>query len=209
MKMVEKDEIFTIKAFSESKFKERGSQFIGLAYPIESTEDFNKIHSEVKKKFFDASHHCYAFRLVNSEFRYSDAGEPNGTAGIRILNAIDHYEFTNVLVLVLRYFGGTKLGVGPLGKAYYHSAELTLKSAEIIKKNAFQKISIKADFPFTSLIHKAIADFEMRVVDNEFSDGLKFTCWIKPKLFAKFKNYLEDKSGGTIAIMSDDGIIYL
>jgi uncharacterized YigZ family protein len=207
--MVEKEEIITIKAISESKFKEKGSQFIGLAYPIESVDDFNKIHSEVKKEYFDASHHCYGFRLVSGEFKYSDAGEPNGTAGIRILNAIDHFELTNVLVLIVRYFGGTKLGVGPLGKAYYHSAELTLKSAEMIKKYAYQKISIKADFQYTSLIHKAITDFELRVVENEFSDGLKFTCWIKPKSAAKFKSYLEDKSGGAIAIKPDDGISYL
>jgi uncharacterized YigZ family protein len=207
--MVEKEEIFTIKAFSESKYKEKGSQFIGLAYPIENIDDFNKIHSEVKKKYFDASHHCYAFRLVSGDFKYSDAGEPKGSAGIRILNAIDHFELTNVLVLVVRYFGGTKLGVGPLGKAYYHSAELTLKSAEMIKKNAHQKISIKGDFQFTNLIHKALSDFEMRVIDNEFRDGLKFTCWIKPKLVEKFKNYLEDKSGGAIAITSDNGISYL
>ena len=207
--MVEKEEIITIKDFSESKFKEKGSQFIGLAYPIENMDGFNKIHSEIKKKYFDASHHCYAFRLVSGDFKYSDAGEPTGTAGIRILNAIDHFELTNALVLVVRYFGGTKLGVGPLGKAYYHSAELSLKSAKMIKKDAFQKISIMADFPFTSLIHKAIDDFEMRIVNNEFSDGLKFTCWIKPKLVAKLKNYLEDKSGGAIAIKPDDGITYL
>jgi len=207
--MVEKEEIITIKDFSESKFKEKGSQFIGLAYPIENMDGFNKIHSEIKKKYFDASHHCYAFRLVSGDFKYSDAGEPTGTAGIRILNAIDHFELTNALVLVVRYFGGTKLGVGPLGKAYYHSAELTLKSAEMIKKNAHQKISIKGDFQFTSLIHKAIADFEMRIVDNEFRDGLKFTCWIKPKLVEKFKNYLDDKSGGAIVLMCDDGITYL
>ena len=207
--MVEKDEIFTIKAFSESKFKEKGSQFIGLVYPIESTEDFNKIHSEVKKKFFDASHHCYAFRLVNGEFKYSDAGEPNGTAGIRLLNSIDHFEFTNVLVLVLRYFGGTKLGVGPLGKAYYHSAELTLNSAEKIKKHAFQKIFIKADFSLTSLIHKAINDFEMKITDTKFDESVSFSCLIKPKLLKKLEDYLSERSGGSVTIFAEDGVNYL
>ena len=204
-----KEEIFTIKAFSESKFKEKGSQFIGQAYPIESTEDFNKIHLKVKKKFYDASHHCYAYRLVNSEFKYSDAGEPNGTAGIRILNAIDHFDLTNVLVIVIRYFGGTKLGVGPLGKAYYNSAETALKLAEKIKRTAFQKVYIKADFPLSSLIHKTIVDFDMKIIDTQFTEGVNFICLIKPVLIEKLKDYLKEKSSGSIVISSEDKINYL
>ena len=207
--MTKKEEIFTIKAFSESKFKEKGSQFIGQAYPIESNEDFNRIYSEVKKKFYDASHHCYAYRLVNGEFKYSDAGEPNGTAGIRLLNAIDHYELTNVSVIVIRYFGGTKLGVGPLGKAYYSSAESTLKSAEKIKKIAFQKIFIKADFSLSSLIHKTIADFEMKILNTQFIDDVNFTCLVKPGLIENLKDYLKEKSSGAVIISSEEEIQYL
>lgn len=207
--MPEKEEIFTIKAFSEGKFKEKGSQFIGQVYPIGSVEDFSKIYSMIKKKFFDASHRCYAYRLVNGEFKYSDAGEPNGTAGIRILNAIDHYELTNVLVMVIRYFGGTKLGVGPLGKAYYHSAEIALESAERIKKTAFQDVFIKADFSYTSLIHKSIADFEMKIKNNEFGEDVSFNCLIKPKLLKNFKDYLTEKTSGSVIISSKDEIYYL
>ena len=207
--MTKKEEIFTIKAFSESKFKEKGSQFIGQAYPIESNEDFNRIYSEVKKKFYDASHHCYAYRLVNGEFKYSDAGEPNGTAGIRILNAIDHYELTNVLIIVIRYFGGTKLGVGPLGKAYYNSADTAIKSSEISKRTAFQKIFIKTDFPLSSLIHKAIADFEMKILDTQFREDVNFTCLVKPRLIENLKNYLREKSSNSVVVTVEDEINYL
>lgn len=207
--MPENDEIFTIKAFSQSKFKERGSQFIGQVYPIENVENFNEILPGIKKQFFDASHHCYAFRLINGEFKYSDAGEPNGTAGIRILNAIDHFNLTNVLVIVIRYFGGTKLGVGPLGKAYYHAAELAINSAETIKKNAFQKIFIKADFPFTNLIHRTIADFKMKIVDTKFDETVSFTCLVKPKLIENLKDYLKEESGGSVVISSENKIQYL
>lgn len=203
------EEIFTIKTLSESKFKEKGSQFIGRAYPIESISEFDKIYSAAKKEFFDASHHCYAFRLINRDFKYSDAGEPNGTAGIRILNAIDHFELTNVLVIVIRYFGGTKLGVGPLGKAYYHSSKLALESSEIIKKTAFQKVIIKADFSYSSLIHKSIIDFEMKIIDTQFSEDVNFICLVKPKLIKKLKDYLIEKSSGSIVINSEDGIHYL
>ena len=204
-----KEEIFTIKAFSESKFKEKGSQFIGQAYPIESMEDFNKINSEIKKRFYDASHHCYAYRLVNGDFKSSDAGEPKGTAGIRILNAIDHFDLTNVLVIVIRYFGGTKLGVGPLGKAYYSSAEAAIKSAEKTKKTAFQKVYIKADFSLSSLIHKAITDFDMKIIDTQFTEGVTFICLVKPGLIEKLEDYLIEKSSGSVDISSKDGINYL
>ena len=207
--MMKKDEIFTIKAFSENKFKEKGSQFIGLAYPIESAENINEILAVVKKKYFNASHHCYAFRLINGEFKYSDAGEPNGSAGIRILNAIDHFELTNVLLIVVRYFGGTKLGIGPLGKAYYNSAEAAIKSSERIKKLAFQKIYIKADFSLSSLIHKTLADFEMIILDTQFRENVNFTCLVKPKLFENLRDYLKEKSSGSVVVSSEDEINYL
>ena len=207
--MTEKEEIFTIKAFSESKFKEKGSQFIGQAYPLESADGFNKIHSDVKKKFYDASHHCYAYRLVDGLFKYSDAGEPNGTAGIRILNAIDHNELTNVLVIVIRYFGGTKLGVGPLGKAYYNSAETAIQSAGKIKKTALQKVYIKAGFTLSSLIHKTIADFEMKIIDTRFTEDASFTCLVKPRLIGNLKDYLKEKSSGSVVVYEEDEINYL
>jgi uncharacterized YigZ family protein len=207
--MVEKEEIITIKAISESKYKEKGSQFIGLAYPIENMDDFSKIHSKIKKKYFDASHHCYAFRLVSGDFKYSDAGEPNGSAGIRILNAIDHFELTNVLVLVVRYFGGTKLGVGPLGKAYYNSAELALESAEKVKKTALQKVFIKADFSLSSLIHKIIADFEIKIIDIKFTENVNFVCLVKPGSLVKLEHYLQEKSSGSVVISSENEINYL
>ena len=159
--MKELDEILTIKGFFESKFKEKGSQFIGLAYPINSENEFQSILAEIKKKYYDASHHSYAYRLLNNTFKYSDAGEPSGTAGIRILNAIEHFNLLNVLVIVVRYFGGTKLGVGPLGKAYYHSAEITLNDSDKIKKTAYKRIFVSVDFSFTSLLHKTFSDYQI------------------------------------------------
>ncbi len=203
------DQITTVKSFSESIFKEKGSRFIGRVYPIEFTENFNDILSSVKKQFFDASHYCYAYRLLNDEFKYSDAGEPNGTAGIRILNAIDHFSLTNVMVIVTRYFGGTKLGIGPLGKAYYNSAEMTIKSAEKITKTAFQKVIIESDFSFTSLMHKTFSDFEMKVTSTEYEKNVKFVCIIKPRLMAKFQEYLTDKTHGSVKILVEEKINYL
>ena len=113
------EEIKTIKKSAEVKFKEKGSLFLSKSYNITNVENVEDILNNLKKEFFDATHRCFAYRLNSvstaNNFRYSDDGEPSGTAGIRILNAIDHFELQNCLIAVIRYFGGTKLGVGPLG----------------------------------------------------------------------------------------------
>lgn len=207
--MKELDEILTITGFFESKFKEKGSQFIGLAYPLNSEEEFSAILTEVKKRYYDASHHCYAYRLLDNIFKYSDAGEPSGTAGIRILNAIDHFNLLNVLVIVVRYFGGTKLGIGPLGKAYYHSAEITLNTSEKIKKTAYKKIFVSADFSFTSLLHKSFGDYEMKIIKTAYNENAGFNCYIKPKLLIDFIKALTEKTKGSVIIKPGNKIFYL
>ena len=207
--MNELDEILTITGFFESKFKEKGSQFIGLAYPINSEEEFSTILADVKKKYYDASHHGYAYRLLNNTFKYSDAGEPTGTAGIRILNAIDHFNLLNVLVIVVRYFGGTKLGVGPLGKAYYHSAEITLNDSEKIKKTAYKKIFVSADFSFTSLLHKTFGDYEMKIIETEYNENAGFRCYIRQKFMNNFIETITEKTSGSVNIKTGDEIFYV
>jgi putative IMPACT (imprinted ancient) family translation regulator len=102
-------EIRTIRTGDEVKFKEKGSLFISQPFSIENEQSATEILREIKKKYFDASHHCYAWRLSDGNFKSSDDGEPSGTAGLRIMNAIDHYDLTNLIVIVTRWFGGTKL----------------------------------------------------------------------------------------------------
>jgi putative IMPACT (imprinted ancient) family translation regulator len=142
------DEIRTIDEFREVTATIKKSNFIAQVYSINSEEDFKSHLTKAKKKYYDASHHCYAYKLVNGNVRYSDAGEPNGTAGVRILNAIEHFNLVNQLVIVSRIFGGIKLGVGPLGKAYYESAIQVLSESKIntnicIKKWIFHQKWIK------------------------------------------------------------------
>ena len=120
--MSESEKIFEIEKNVTNKIKIKGSQFIGYAIKVISVQNAEEELSSIKKEHFDATHHCYAFKLNTGEEKYSDDGEPNGTAGVRILNAINHYNLTNIIIIVVRYFGGTKLGIGPLGKAYGDSA---------------------------------------------------------------------------------------
>jgi len=107
-------EIHTIEKANEVSTVINKSNFIAQVYPVSSEIEVKELISEVKKKYYDASHHCFAFKFADGTFRYSDAGEPNGSAGVRIMNAIDHFKLSNQLLIVSRIFGGVKLGVGPL-----------------------------------------------------------------------------------------------
>ena len=190
--------IKTITHFEETKFKEKGSLFIAQAFPLCSVEKIEFEILSAKKKFFDATHHCYAYRLNNNSYKFSDAGEPNGTAGIRILNAIDHFNLTDILVIVIRYFGGTKLGIGPLGKAYYHSTFQTLQSSEIVEKENYSKIKIITDFPLMSNIHRLISNYHAILDKSSYDDKVHFEILIKNLLKDNFIKELFEISNGKI-----------
>ncbi len=192
--------IKTIKTFTETKFKEKGSVFIGQAFPAESAEEAESILEEVRKKYYDATHHCYAYLLKDKSFKYSDDGEPNGTAGIRIYNAIQHFEFVDTLVIVIRYYGGTKLGVGLLGKAYYQSAFQTLESCETVKKAFFTKIEIIFDYSQTSLAHHLLNQFNATELKNKFSDLPSIEALLEPSKVEKLIEQAKDQSSGRIKI---------
>ena len=136
------EQIKTIEKFSQKNYKEKGSEFIGRVYHVEQEKEIVETLNKLKKKYYNATHHCYAYKLLNGKIKYSDDGEPGGSAGIRILKAIEHFDLVNQLVVVTRYFGGTKLGVGPLGKAYYTSAYDVLERSEIVVKTLYYTIYI-------------------------------------------------------------------
>ncbi len=134
--------IKTPESESEFKLKEKGSSFISISGPIENEKEANTFLNSIRKKYYNASHHCFSYKLADGQFRYSDDGEPNGTAGIRIYNSQNYFGLTNLITVVVRYFGGTKLGVGPLGKAYYKSSSQNLASSTITEKHLYQQAEI-------------------------------------------------------------------
>jgi len=194
------EQIKTIKDFREFSFKEKASEFIAIVYPIDNEENALTQLNEIRKKYYDASHHCFAYKLKCSEEKYSDDGEPKGTAGIRILNAIQHFDLRDVMLVVVRYFGGTKLGVGPLGKAYYNASIEVLEKAEIQSKNLFQKIEIEVDFVFISQIHRIINQFSAIISDSQFTNKANFKCFVKPNDFEKINIELTNLTNGQILI---------
>ena len=168
--MTDIQQINTIEGFNESKLKEKGSLFIVQAYPIKSEDNVSEILDKIKKEYFDATHHCYAYKIDKDNFKYSDSGEPSGTAGISILNAIDKFNFINILVVVIRYFGGTKLGAGPLGKAYYNSANKCLENSKKIIKHPYRKLSVELDFDSIGNFHHLVNTFNVKISNIKYSE---------------------------------------
>lgn len=181
----------TIKDSSEGSYKEKGSKFLGFAYPVKSEEEVKQKISELKKKYFDARHHCYAYIVGadKTKFRAFDDGEPNHSAGDPILGQIRSKELTNVLVVVVRYFGGVKLGVGGLISAYKAAAEDALNSSIIIEKEILQGYEIEYPYVSTPDVMKLVKEFELEILTQSFESECKMDVTIS----VRSKNSFEEK----------------
>lgn len=162
----------TIKNECFSELKEKGSKFIGIAIPIGSEDEFKIELKKIKAKYEDAGHHCYGFKIdhPNQLERYSDDGEPSGTAGAPIFGQILSLGLTNVMVVVIRYFGGTKLGTSGLIKTYKTCARLALENAEIITKTLTKKLIIEFNYNQTVLVKKIANEFGLNATKETFED---------------------------------------
>lgn len=172
------EKINTINNICESKLKEKGSLFIGIAKPVESVEEAENYLHTIKKQFYDATHHCYAYKIYPNIIKYSDDGEPNGTAGIRLLNAINHFDLINLILISIRYFGGIKLGVGPLGKAYYNNGIETLQNCKIISKELYLYFNIDYTYPLTKTVHYLLNKYNCKIINTEYSQNSQQTEFI-------------------------------
>lgn len=195
-----KEQIKTITEFKEFILKEKGSEFIAKVYPIKSEQSALNELQNIRKIFFDATHHCFAYRTNDNITKYSDDGEPNGTAGIRILNAIDHFDLTDILLVVIRYFGGTKLGAGHLGKAYYNAAINVLETSQKIELCLFQLVTITTEFAHINHIHRLMNNYSAIIVKSDFNDNAVFNCLIKTSLVNKITFELTNLTNGQIVI---------
>lgn len=161
--------------------KEKGSKFIGFCFPVSGDEDIKLILKKVREQHPKATHHCYAYRTgINGEnFRANDDGEPNGSAGLPIYNQILSQNITNILVIVVRYYGGTKLGVSGLVKAYKESAKTTIESTEIITKELETDIEINFKFSQQNQIFTLLHKFDGKILDFLANEDCKVSARIK------------------------------
>jgi len=169
MAIANSDFYLTIEQPSTAEFKDRGSKFIAFAYPIKSTEDFKIALQKTKELHPKASHHCFAYRigLTNNIFRVSDDGEPGGSAGKPILNAIESKEITDVLIVVVRYFGGTLLGVPGLINAYKMAAILCLQTTPVVQKPILTLFELQFDYTQTNIIMSIAKQLNATIITNE------------------------------------------
>lgn len=164
------DSYQTIAKPSEGIYKEKGSKFIGYAFPVRNDEEIKERMNEVKKEHSQARHHCYAFVVGadKSHYRGGDDGEPSGTAGAPILGQINSAELTNTLIVVVRYFGGTKLGVSGLINAYKSAAEDAIINGKIITKTVDKHYKVTFNYDQTGEVMRIIDSSEARIVHQTF-----------------------------------------
>ncbi|MEG0760769.1 uncharacterized protein, YigZ family [Chryseobacterium piscicola] len=161
--------------------KEKGSKFIGFAFPINNETELKTALEKIRTEHPKATHHCYAFRmgLKGENYRANDDGEPSGSAGLPIYNQLLAHEITNVLVISVRYYGGTKLGVSGLVKAYKESAKMTLEDAEIITKELETEIRIQFNFDQQNLIFTLLSKFDAKILSFETLEKCEINASLK------------------------------
>jgi len=171
----------TISAPAEGLYKEKGSKFIAYIYPVKSEVEIKEIIASLKKEHHAARHHCYAYRLMpdKSVYRINDDGEPNGTAGKPIYGQIQSNDLTNVLIVVVRYFGGTLLGVSGLIKAYKSAALDAINNSEIIEKTINENIEITCPYEQLNEVMRIIKQNKLTIIKQQSDSNLKVIVEIR------------------------------
>ena len=194
------DSYLTLAAPSEGLYKEKMSKFISFAFPVESATEARERIAQIQKEYHDARHVCWAYMIgsARTEFLSSDNGEPSGTAGKPILGQINSFGLTNVVIAVVRYFGGIKLGTSGLIVAYREAAREALSAAEIIERHDMTDISFT--FPYLAMndVMKLVKGGEVEIVSQIFDNACQMTLSVRADLAAQLRTRLTDIDGVTL-----------
>lgn len=187
------DHYRTIVERVELRHKIERSDFLGIAFPLAAEEDFFPELERIQKKYFDATHHCWAFRLfANARSRSSDAGEPSGTAGKPILAAIEGAALHDVAVVVVRWFGGIKLGTGGLSRAYRDTAAETLRTATPLDRFVYERVRVIAPFDAISNVYRLVQPPDVVLVEQNYAEENEFVFDVRKSVVASFAARLND-----------------
>jgi uncharacterized YigZ family protein len=181
---MEKDTYKTIlEASPGSLYKEKGSKFIGYAFPVTNENQVKEYINHLKKEHYNARHWCYAWQLGKSyeNYRVNDDGEPSNSAGMPIFGQLQAYNVTNVLIVVVRYFGGTKLGVGGLMQAYKTAARMSLESSKIVEKTIDEHFLIKFDYPEMNIVMRIIKEEKLSILNQKMELNCEFKLAVRKK----------------------------
>ena len=187
----------SIAAPSDGLFKDNGSRFIAHAYPVETEEEVKEIVASLKKEYYDARHHVYAYRLghLGDRFRANDDGEPSGSSGRPVLGQIDSYGLSDILVVVIRYFGGIKLGIPGLIRAYKTSTADALANAEIIEKIASRHFRVHFGYMSMNGVMKVMKDMNLEQKNQKFDMECSLETSVRLALADTFLERMNDVEG--------------
>ncbi|WP_315511172.1 YigZ family protein [Hoylesella nanceiensis] len=175
------DTYLTIQDKSEGIYTEKRSKFLAFAHPVETIDEIKDLLTDYKKKYYDARHVCYAYMLgpERTDFRMNDDGEPSSTAGKPILGQINSRELTNILVVVIRYFGGVKLGTSGLIVAYREAAAEALSAATVIEKTIEETVTFTFPYVMMNSVMRVVKELNPRIVEQKYDETCIITLAIK------------------------------
>ncbi len=187
------DHYRTLAERAELSHKIERSEFMGIAFPVTTEEEFFAELERVQKQHFDATHHCWAFRLfAEARSRSSDAGEPSGTAGKPILAAIEGAAFHDVGVIVVRWYGGVKLGTGGLSRAYRDTAAETLKLASPLDRYVYERITVRVPFAMLSSVYRMVHPPDVLLIEERFAEENEFAFDVRLSAAEAFRKRLTE-----------------
>lgn len=187
--MLFEDTYKTIVAPSEGMYKEKGSKFLSFAYPVKTETEVKTIIEQLKKEYYDARHHCYAYIIGydKSAWRVNDDGEPSGTAGKPIHGQLQSFDLTNVLLVVVRYFGGMKLGVGGLVNAYKTASKDALMNAEIVERTINEIYRLEFPYEMINEAMKITKDYGVQIIETNFESSAEIIYKVRRNDAEKIK----------------------
>ena len=186
------DTFRTIQSPSEGTYKEKSSKFLSFAIPVQTVDDVKELLAHYKKEYYDARHVCYAYRIgaEELEFRYNDDGEPSGTAGKPIYGQILSNELTDILIIVVRYFGGIKLGTSGLITAYKDASADAISNSEIVEKTIDVAFSVSFQYEYLNSVMRIIKEEEITILEQKFDNKCFVNLLIRKANVEKCQNRL-------------------
>lgn len=205
------DKYITVKGSGQAEIVEKKSRFIAHIKPITSEDDATAFIEEIKKQYWDARHNCYAYQLGdrNQIQRYSDDGEPGGTAGMPILDVLRGKDIKDTIVVVTRYFGGTLLGTGGLVRAYSLSAREGIKSAGLIERIPHIRQHFIVDYTLSGKVQYEILNGGHILEDTIYTDKVEFIALSQVEMADKLVENIVNITGNSVNVVKDDAVVYV
>lgn len=188
------DSFITVNQISRGEYRDKGSKFMAFLYPASSESECREQLKALKKEYNKANHHCFAYRLQENEiYRLSDDGEPSGSAGRPIMGVIERHELFNVHMVVVRYFGGIKLGVRGLIDAYSAAAELAIQSAVLREQPIFEKLIVVLNYSALGFIERFVQQNKLTLLNADFEREVHQEIGVAPSRYKQIKRKLEEE----------------